>query len=340
MTLSPLYGRAFLTNDLVVAGGSGASARRLSMAWSQVGGLGSLASLLDVELDRLALLQGLQPAGLHRADVHEHILAPLGSDKAVAPVGVEPLDGATCHDGCLLRGAKRRRWYAAAQARPSRRLALRWCLVPLGWSATISPMAGLSSSHSAQPVIASGRSDRPSGNRTPRQAMEERGAVSRGGAADAPPAPPRCRCAPHPGPQSTSPAAPTAPAWAPAGSARHARRAPAAPRPARAPAATTPCPGLAARQRGPTAPETRRPGRRPCPARVRCRIRGRWPAPACRGRRPGCAPGRLGAAARGCSTRPWRHDRPADPPMTPQEVMQLSQGQSNGVMPILRWRSS
>jgi hypothetical protein len=31
------------------------------------------------------LLQGLQPAGLHRADVYEHILALLGSDEAVAP---------------------------------------------------------------------------------------------------------------------------------------------------------------------------------------------------------------------------------------------------------------
>src|SRR5215203_2521350 len=119
MTLSPLYGCAFLTNDLVLAGGSGASARRLSLAWSQVGSLGSLASLLDVELHGLALLQGLQSAGLHRADVHEHVLALLGSDEAVAPVGVEPLDGASCHDGCLLRGAKRRRWYAAAAARPA-----------------------------------------------------------------------------------------------------------------------------------------------------------------------------------------------------------------------------
>src|SRR5215218_8219370 len=98
MTLSPLYGRAFLTNDLVVGGGSGASARRLSLAWSQVGGLGSFASLLDVKLDGLALLQGLQSAGLHRADVHEHILALLGTDEAVAPVGVEPLDRAICHD--------------------------------------------------------------------------------------------------------------------------------------------------------------------------------------------------------------------------------------------------
>jgi hypothetical protein len=82
----------------LVTGGSGASARRLSLAWSQVGGLRSLLSLLDVELDGLALLQGLQPAGLYRAEMDEYILALLGADEAVALVGVEPLDGATCHD--------------------------------------------------------------------------------------------------------------------------------------------------------------------------------------------------------------------------------------------------
>ena len=90
-----------------------------------------------------------------------------------------------------------------------------------------------------------------------RQAMQEtKVLVNHGGAADAPPAPPRCRSAPHPGPQSTSPAAPTAPGSAPAGSARHARPAPVALRPTRAPAATTPCAVLATRQRGPTAPGT------------------------------------------------------------------------------------
>ena len=56
--------------------GSGASARRSCLPWSQVGGVRSLSSVLDVELDELALLQGLQPAGLHRADVHRYILAP------------------------------------------------------------------------------------------------------------------------------------------------------------------------------------------------------------------------------------------------------------------------
>jgi hypothetical protein len=41
-----------------VAGGSGASARRACLAWPQVGGLGALSSRLDVELDRLTVLQG------------------------------------------------------------------------------------------------------------------------------------------------------------------------------------------------------------------------------------------------------------------------------------------
>jgi hypothetical protein len=41
--------------------GSGASARRSCLPWSQVGGVRSLSSVLDVELDELALLQGLQP---------------------------------------------------------------------------------------------------------------------------------------------------------------------------------------------------------------------------------------------------------------------------------------
>jgi hypothetical protein len=44
-------------------------------------------------------------------------------------------------------------------------------------------------------------------------------------------------------------------------------------------------------------------GRRPYLGPARCRTRGRT---------PGCAPGRLGAAARGYSTRPCRHDHPAD----------------------------
>jgi hypothetical protein len=48
--------------------------------------------------------------------VHEYIIALLGLDEAVAPVGVEPLDRATCHDGGLLRGAKHRRWYFAETA--------------------------------------------------------------------------------------------------------------------------------------------------------------------------------------------------------------------------------
>src|SRR5215218_5334773 len=157
MTLSPLYGRAFLTNDLVVGGGSGASARRLSLAWSQVGGLGSFASLLDVKLDGLALLQGLQSAGLHRADVHEHILALLGTDEAVAPVGVEPLDRASCHDRLPPSRRQAPPIVRRRKGTPSRRLALRWCLVPSAGSAAMSPAWAGRQQPEGRPVIASGR---------------------------------------------------------------------------------------------------------------------------------------------------------------------------------------
>ena len=64
-------------------------------------------------------------------------------------------------------------------------------------------------------------------------------------------------------------------------------------------------PGGAARQ----LQEPATPGRRPCPRPARCRTRGGPPAPACRGRTPGCA--QVGAA-RGCSTRPCRQDHEAD----------------------------
>jgi hypothetical protein len=101
------------------------SAQRTRLRWSQIGGLGSLSSLLDVELDGLAFLQGLQPASLHRAEVDEDILALLGSDEAVAPVGSNHLTVPLAMIGCLLRGAKRSRWYAAAAARPCRRVTLR-----------------------------------------------------------------------------------------------------------------------------------------------------------------------------------------------------------------------
>ena len=61
-----------------------------------VGCLKALSSLLDVELDGLPFLQRLHATALQCGDVNEHVLALLGLDEAVSPVGVEPLDGAAC----------------------------------------------------------------------------------------------------------------------------------------------------------------------------------------------------------------------------------------------------
>jgi hypothetical protein len=104
--LTSIYLHIRSTTTLPVAGGSGVSARRACLPWSHVGGLKSLSSLLDVELDGLALLQGLQPAGLHRDDVHEYIFALLGSDEAVALLGSNHLTVPLAMTGCLLHGAK------------------------------------------------------------------------------------------------------------------------------------------------------------------------------------------------------------------------------------------
>jgi hypothetical protein len=68
--------------------------------------------------------------------------------------------------------------------------------------------------------------------------------------------------------------------------------------------------GSAARQlQEPTTQEEHRP-----PVRPAAEFAVDRQPPARPGRRPGCAPGRSGAAARGCSTPPWRHDHPTDAP--------------------------
>jgi hypothetical protein len=216
--------------------------------------------------------------------------------------------------GCLLAApstveVRRRR------GTPSRRLAPPVVPCSIGRICRQSP-AWLACPAAAGPrVIAFGRPDgtvRERG-RPLRQAIEETEVrVRRGGAADAPPA--LHNADPHPiwvGNHISS--SPHGSRLGSRRSARHARRAPVAPRPTRVPAATTPRRVLAARPRGPTAPGTPL-GRRPSPGLARCRTRGRWLAPACRGRTLGCAPGRWGAAACGCSTRPWRHDHPSRRP--------------------------
>src|SRR5829696_7942741 len=76
----------------------GPAVRLVAGRRSYVDGLGALLTLGDVELDRLALVQGA--IVLDGAGVHEHVGAGLGLDEAVALVGVEPLDGSTSHAAC------------------------------------------------------------------------------------------------------------------------------------------------------------------------------------------------------------------------------------------------
>src|SRR5215831_11084580 len=59
--------------------------------------LGSLLALGDVELDLLPFLEAAVAAAGDRAEVHEHVRAPLDRDEAVALVAVEPLHSALRH---------------------------------------------------------------------------------------------------------------------------------------------------------------------------------------------------------------------------------------------------
>jgi hypothetical protein len=114
---------------------------------------------------------------------------------------------------------------------------------------------------------------------------------SRGGAADAPPAPPRCRCAPRRVGDPTSPAAPTAPAWAPA--ERHATLAELASRRGQL-THLQPQRYAWGRQRGgrPDSSRNPPPRKKTVPRSGPLPTRGRSPTPACRGRTPCCARGR------------------------------------------------
>src|SRR5262245_8236167 len=66
--------------------------------------LGPLLALGDVELDPLPLLQAAVAGAGDRAEVHEHVLATLDSDEAIAPVAVEPLHSALRHLDLLSGG--------------------------------------------------------------------------------------------------------------------------------------------------------------------------------------------------------------------------------------------
>src|SRR4029450_481092 len=81
-----------------IQGASGPAVPLWSGERSHVDGLGALLALGDVELDSFALVQ--RATVLDGAGVHEHVVAGLGFDEAVALVGVEPLDGANGHPAC------------------------------------------------------------------------------------------------------------------------------------------------------------------------------------------------------------------------------------------------
>src|SRR2546421_10664705 len=77
--------------------------------------LGSLLALGDVELDLLPFLQAAVAAAGDRAEVHEHILAALDRDEAVALVAVEPLHSALRHLDLLITDAAPRHGWGRAR---------------------------------------------------------------------------------------------------------------------------------------------------------------------------------------------------------------------------------
>src|SRR4051812_3872824 len=71
-------------------------------------GLGALVALLDLELDRRALGEGLEALAADRREVDEDVLAAVArGDESIALGVVEPLDSYCCHlpytSSCQLR---------------------------------------------------------------------------------------------------------------------------------------------------------------------------------------------------------------------------------------------
>jgi hypothetical protein len=56
----------------------------------------------NVELDALTLFERTVSVALDRGEVNEDVVAALTRDEAETLVGVEPLDGAGCHDVLLV----------------------------------------------------------------------------------------------------------------------------------------------------------------------------------------------------------------------------------------------
>src|SRR3954466_15937352 len=57
----------------------------------------TLAALCNVELDALALVEGLVSVTLDCGEVNEHVFALLAGDEAVTLFGIEELDRTLCH---------------------------------------------------------------------------------------------------------------------------------------------------------------------------------------------------------------------------------------------------
>src|ERR1700690_3929168 len=65
---------------------------------SDVLGLLALPALCHVELDALALVEGLVSVTLDCGEVNEHVVTLLAGDEAVTLFGIEELDRALCHE--------------------------------------------------------------------------------------------------------------------------------------------------------------------------------------------------------------------------------------------------
>src|SRR3990170_6698570 len=71
-----------------------ARGRRSRSKRVDVGRLLAFRAVHDLELDRLALVQGLEALALDRGEVDEHVLPGLARDEPVALLVAEPLHGA------------------------------------------------------------------------------------------------------------------------------------------------------------------------------------------------------------------------------------------------------
>src|SRR5215831_14849132 len=92
----------FAAGEVAACGGGDVVAADASAGDFDVFRLGSLLALGDVELDLLPFLQAAVAATGDRAEVHEHVLATLDRDEAVALIAVEPLHSALRHHDLLV----------------------------------------------------------------------------------------------------------------------------------------------------------------------------------------------------------------------------------------------